>query len=84
MTKFTNCKKIFGSYFVVLLKSDLDVQQAILGPRNQFFEHLSQTKAAPQSVTRLEALIAMNLDTLQAVPKRYLLFNKPEVCLLNI
>jgi hypothetical protein len=49
----------FGSHFVVILKSDLGVQQTHLW----FVEHLSQTKVAQQSVTKIISLIFINLVT---------------------
>jgi len=41
------------AHFVVLLKSDLDVQQTHLILWGQFVEHTVQTQAAQQSVTKI-------------------------------
>jgi len=65
----------FKSHFVVLLKSDLDVQQTNLW--GGFVEHLSLTKVAQQSVTKIITLILIHLVALKAQAKHELLFNEP-------
>jgi hypothetical protein len=63
------------SHFIVLLKSDLVVQQ--ISFRGWFVEHLSATQVAQQSVTKTISVTIMNLVTPKAGAKHELLFNKP-------
>ncbi len=73
--KFLSIIAISLSHFILLSKSDLYVWQTCL--RMWFVEHLSQTLAVQQSVTKFIVMIAINLVTPKAATKHELLLNKP-------